>query len=252
MNKLTLFVGLAATSIIALGLISFDLSRGNLSATASAPMQEVAAITTDNAPPAVPGVYDGVTMTYDPFKPTDGPYPTLTTGEKIWIDVSIDQQLVYIFRGSKRLYTMATSSGLESIPGDASPLGVYHIQAKRGTWFYEPQYREGAEFWVSWLGNGVYLFHSVPMDKNRKVLAANAAQLLHENSHGCFHLTIPDARWFYENVPYGTTVIVERSPVALSEDKIYAPSPDQQRAIAATSPGSSAEAMSITIVNQTS
>ena len=215
----------------------------------SATNRPASKITIDNAPPPVPGFVDGIKVRYDPFKPSDGPYPALGPAEKIWIDVSIDQQLVYIFAGKKRIYTMVTSSGLESVEGDASPLGVYHIQTKRGRWFYVPAYQEGAEYWVSWLGNGVYLFHSVPMDRNHKVIAQNAAMLLHEASHGCFHLTIPDAKWFYENVPFGTTVVVERSPVLLQGDSIYDPTEEQLHAIAtggAADGGSSEVVRSVT------
>lgn len=193
-------------------------------------------ITIGNAPPPVPSVFDGVKMTYDPFKPSGGPYPRLKKGEEIWVDVSIDQQLVYVFHGRTLLYTMATSSGMQSVPTDGSPPGVYHIQAERGTWFYVPRYHEGAEYWVSWLGHGLYLFHSVPMNRNRKVIAPIAARLLHEASHGCFHLTIPDAKWFYEHVPYGTMVIVERSPVLLEGRDIYDASRDQLEAINSTQP----------------
>lgn len=190
--------------------------------------------TIDNAPPAVPGVFDGLEMRYDPFKPTDGPYPTLGPNEKIWVDVSIDQQLVYIFHGTKLLYTMPTSSGMEYVPTDGSPLGVYHIQAQRGVWFYVPRYGEGAKYWVSWLGHGVYLFHSVPMNRKKRVIPAIAARLLHEASHGCFHLTVPDAKWFFQNVPYGTTVVVERSPLLLSGARIYDASKDQLNAARGT------------------
>ena len=187
-----------------------------------------------NAPPPDPVIVDGIRIPYNPYKPSDGPYPVLVAGERIWIDVSIDQQLVYLFHGSRRLYTMPTSSGMESVPGDASPLGVYHIQAKRGLWFYVAQYHEGAKYWLSWLGNGIYLFHSVPMDRSGNVVAANAALLLHEASHGCFHLTIPDAEWMYEHVPYGTTVVVERPAPLLDRDSIVEPTPPQLEAIVAT------------------
>ncbi len=190
--------------------------------------------TDHNTPPPVPSVLDGIYQKYDPFRPSGGPYPYLRPGEKLWVDVSISQQLVYILNGERVIYIMATSSGMESLAGDESPLGVYHIQHKRGTWFYAPQYQEGAAYWVSWLGNGVYLFHSVPMDVHHRVLPKVSAALLHEASHGCFHLTVPDARWFYEHIPYKTTVVVEQEPVWLSRGIIVSPSADQRRAIEET------------------
>ena len=239
-TKRTTIYGTLAIAAMVIGIGFIGLHRAEAEGAlphpshAAAGVRPAALVTSDNAPPPVPGVLHGVKMTYDPFKPSDGPYPVLKPGEKIWIDVSVDQQLVYLFRGATRIYTMATSSGLESVADDASPLGVYHIQAKRGRWFYVPQYHEGAEYWVSWLGNGIYLFHGVPMNRDRQVIPGIAAELLHEASHGCFHLTIADAKWFYEHVPYGATVVVERAPVLLKGNTIYHPSRAQRQAIAST------------------
>lgn len=241
--KKTLISASIVVAVIAVGFFFLKPARTDAGTTAPRHSRSVVAIhvpppkpivTSNNAPPANPAVVDGVKMTYNPFEPSDGPYPILQPGEKIWIDASIDQQLVYLFQGSTRIYTMATSSGMESVSGDGSPLGVYHIQRQRGTWFYVPRYHEGAKYWVSWKGHGIYLFHSVPMDRHRKLLPAIAARLLKEASHGCFHLTVADAKWFYEHVPYGTTVVVERAPVLLEGNTLYHPSVVQQRAIAST------------------
>lgn len=192
------------------------------------------AVTTNNAPPLNPIVIDGVHLPYNPYQPSDGAYPVLTNQEHVWIDVSISQQLVYIFDGSHLLYTMITSSGIDTSPDTSTPLGVYHVQPESGTWFYAAQYQEGAQYWVSWLDNGVFLFHSVPEDGNHKLLVNIAAKLGHPASHGCFHLTIPDSKWIYDNINTGTTVVVEQAPVKLLGKTIYAPSADQQAAIAAS------------------
>ena len=200
-----------------------------------------APVTTNNAPPPTPTVLDGVKITYNPFKPSDGPYPTLTGSDHVWIDVSIDQQLVYIMNGNKVLYIMVTSTGLDTKPDNSTPLGVYHIQLQRGTWFYSSQYQMGAKYWVSWLGHGIFLFHSVPMNENGQVLPNIAAKLGRQPaSEGCFHLTIPDAKWVYDNIPHGTTVVVEQAPVALQSGTIYHPSLMQQAAEQAAASSSGA------------
>lgn len=244
MKKKWITGGLAVV-VVALGVVVFSLYREVRAQSLPSPVahatEQVVAhpkpiITSHNAPPPNPTVFDGVKMRYNPLQPSDGPYPVLHKGEKIWIDVSIKQQLVYLFHGSHRIYTMATSSGMQSVKGDGSPPGIYHIQAERGRWFYVPRYHEGAKYWVSWLGHGLYLFHSVPMTRNKKIIPAIAAKLLHEASHGCFHLTVADAKWFYKNVPYGTTVIVERAPLLLEGNSVYHPTPVQRRAIKATLP----------------
>lgn len=190
--------------------------------------------TRDNAPKPDPIVMDGVYLRYNPYRPSDGAYPVLSPNERVWIDVSIDQQLVYIFHGNHLLYTMITSSGIDKAPDSSTPLGVYHIQAERGTWFYADQYQMGAKYWVSWHGHGIFLFHSVPMNQDQQVLLHVAAKLGHPASEGCFHLTIPDAKWFYEHIPYHTEVVVEQGPVQLLGRTLYNPSSVQRLAEQAT------------------
>ncbi len=196
--------------------------------------RQAPAITTDNAPPIDPVTIDGVYLRYNPFKPSDGPYPQLTAQDHVWIDVSISQQLVYIFNGKRLLYTMVTSSGLDTKPGNSTPLGVFHIQAQRGDWFYAQQYQMGARYWVSWLGHGIFLFHSVPMNEQQQLLLPIAAKLGHKASEGCFHLTIPDAQWVFTHIPYHTTVVVEQAPVELQGRTLYHPDADQSAAARAS------------------
>lgn len=140
--------------------------------------------------------------------PSGGAYPALKKGENIWLNVSIKQQKVYVKSGNKTLYTMIASTGLDTNPDNSTPTGTFHIQAERGKWFYTSQYKEGAMYWVSWKNHGEFLFHSVPMDLNQHVLAADAKKLGQKDSHGCIHLTVPDAQWVYEHIPYNTTVVI--------------------------------------------
>ncbi|KHD85978.1 L,D-transpeptidase [Heyndrickxia ginsengihumi] len=148
--------------------------------------------------------------TIDWNAPSGGPYPTLSANEKLWIDVSINDQKVYIKHNNKTIYTMITSSGLDTNPDNSTPEGTFHVQAERGTWFYSPKYKEGAEYWVSWKNHGEFLFHSVPMTEDKKVIPADAKKLGQKDSHGCFHLTIPDAKWIYDHIPTGTKVVVHK------------------------------------------
>lgn len=187
-------------------------------------------VTTDNAPPPTPTVIDGIAMRYDPFKPSDGPYPDISKDKHVWFDVSISQELAYLFNGDHLIYTFITSSGLDTNPGNSTPLGVFHIQDYRGDWFYAQQYQEGAKYWVSWNGDGVFLFHSVPMNQDQQIIPSVAAKLGHPASEGCFHLTIPDAKWVEQNIPFGTDVIVEQAPVKLQGKTLYDPTRDQQSA----------------------
>ncbi|MCL6631933.1 MAG: L,D-transpeptidase [Alicyclobacillus herbarius] len=141
-------------------------------------------------------------------KPSGGPYPHLHPNEAVWIDVSISKQRMYIKSGQKTLYTMVISSGIDGSKATYTPRGTFYVQPERGTWFYTPRFHEGAKYWVSWMNHGQYLFHSVPMDKNGHVILKDAEKLGQEDSHGCIHLTVPDAKWVYEHIPTGTKVVI--------------------------------------------
>lgn len=130
-------------------------------------------------------------------------YPKLKKGD--WLIVNIKKQRVYVARKNQKhsLYTMVCSTGIHN----STPRGTYHIQ-NRGTSFYNASSKEGAKYWTSWLYNGIYLFHTVPTNKQGKYIKSEAAKLGKPVSHGCIRLTIPDAYWIYKNVPRGTKVYI--------------------------------------------
>ncbi|KRL02127.1 L,D-transpeptidase [Liquorilactobacillus capillatus] len=135
-------------------------------------------------------------------------YPSIAKHPNLWIHVSLRKQRVYLIDKDKCLYTMYASTGK---PGKtATPKGVYHIQGERGDYFYSQSEDEGAYYWVSWKNHGEFLFHSTPTDAEGKYLKSVAADLgKRPSSHGCVHLTVADAKWMYENIPYGTKVVID-------------------------------------------
>lgn len=141
-------------------------------------------------------------------KPSGGEYPKLEKGDPIWIDVSISEQRVFLKKGDQTIYTMVTSSGLDTEPDTSTPRGTFYVEPERGESFYTPQYNEGAKYWVSWKNHGEFLFHSVPTDKDGKVNEEEAKKLGQKASHGCFRLTMPDAKWIYDNIPVNTKVVI--------------------------------------------
>lgn len=141
-------------------------------------------------------------------KPSGGAYPDLTKGRDIWLDVSIHDQKVYVKEQDDVIYTMVMSSGLDVSPDNTTPQGTYYIEPERGTWFYNKKEQEGAMYWVSWKNHGEFLFHSVPMNEDKSVIVDEAAKLGEKASHGCFRLTIPDAKWIYEQIPKHTKVVI--------------------------------------------
>ncbi|NGG31982.1 L,D-transpeptidase [Lactobacillus jensenii] len=144
-------------------------------------------------------------------KPSENkPYPKVADYPKMWVKVSKAKQRTYLMNGSKILYTMYCSTGSG---GDrATPEGTFHIQAERGDFFYNQESGEGAKYWVSWKDHGVYLFHTVPTDSQGHFVESEAEKLgKNANSHGCIRLSVPDAKWFYENIKEGTKVVITNS-----------------------------------------
>lgn len=132
-------------------------------------------------------------------------YPKWSEMRKPWIYVSLRQQKVYIHGNGKVQYVMNCSTGMPTSP---TPTGTYHIQKERGYSFYNAKSHEGAHYWVSWHDHGVYLFHSVPTNKAGKYVVSEAEKLGVPVSHGCVRLSIPDAKWMYKTVPFGTKVVI--------------------------------------------
>ncbi len=132
----------------------------------------------------------------------DEPYPTLKNSDVLL--VSTQKQRVFIQRDDQTIYTMYCSTGAEETP---TPKGEFVIEPEKGETFFNADSGEGANYYVSFKDHGVYLFHSVPIDKSGKYIIEEAEELGHKaNSHGCVRLSVPDAQWFYENSLVGMKV----------------------------------------------
>ncbi|PXY87983.1 L,D-transpeptidase [Bifidobacterium asteroides] len=133
-------------------------------------------------------------------------YPDSAAHPGLSLEVSLQDQRVYVRDGSELLYTMYASSGM----GDSTPRGSFRIQAERGDHFYNPSEGMGARYYTSFLNHGVFLFHSVPTDSSGSYIKEEADLLgVRPSSHGCIRLTVPDARWIMQYVPTGTPVLVK-------------------------------------------
>jgi len=120
--------------------------------------------------------------------------------------VDTDVQRVYIYdKKSGALYKeFVCSTGLD---GESETVkGNFEIQ-DRGYSFYNPKYGDGAYYWVRFYKT--YLFHSVPFDKNEKIIETEVAKLGEKASHGCIRLSMENSKWFYDNIPKGTAVTVK-------------------------------------------
>ncbi len=140
-------------------------------------------------------------------KPTGGDYPELTSETDLRIVANVTDQRIYFYDKDQLIYTMITSSGLAD-DENATPLGDFEIQEIRGESFFNGELGEGALNYVSFKDYGVYLFHSVPVNEKLEVNVAEAEKLGERASHGCFRLSMPDSKWFYDHVMAGTPVKV--------------------------------------------
>ncbi|ETY73989.1 L,D-transpeptidase [Lactiplantibacillus fabifermentans] len=135
-------------------------------------------------------------------------YPSVKKYPNLWIHVSLEKQRMYLMNKQHVLYTMYASTGVQTADRK-TPRGTYHVQAERGKYFYSASVSEGAYYWVSWLNHGEYLFHSTPVDAQGHFIKSDAADLGKKpSSHGCVHLSVADSKWVYENIRYGTKVVI--------------------------------------------
>lgn len=143
------------------------------------------------------------------------PYPDLSKVKDLWVKVSLKGNRTYLYDGSKIIYTMYSSGGVyqkDAKTGkmkSATPTGTFYVQAERGDSFFNQELGEGANYYVSWLNHGEYLFHSVPTKADGSYNLKEAAKLgKSTGSHGCIRLSVPDAKWMEQNLPEGTKVII--------------------------------------------
>ena len=144
------------------------------------------------------------------------PYPNLNNVKNFWIKVALLKNRTYLMSGNKVIYTMYCSGGLfHKDPNTGkmvsdTPTGTYQIQPERGQSFFNNSLNEGANYWVSWKDNGVYLFHTVPTKKDGSYNVPEAEKLGKQSaSHGCIRLSVPDAKWMMQNLKVGTKVVVQ-------------------------------------------
>lgn len=139
---------------------------------------------------------------------SSGPEPVTVSLEQaqkpLKIDVSLKDQKVIVSDAKDRLVKeFVCSSGEE---GSETPTGTFTV-TDRGESFYNPAVKEGAYYWTRFYKT--YLFHSLPFDENENMEPQEAAKLGTPASHGCVRLETENAKWIYDHIPKGTTVVVQ-------------------------------------------
>ena len=123
-----------------------------------------------------------------------------TTKYLIWVDTNNFQ--VNIFSGSKNNWKLVKnyicSIGKPSTP---TPLGTFKVGAKGFSFGENHGYI--CYYYTQFKGN--YLFHSIIYNLDNTV---RDGRLGYKISDGCIRLAKVNAKWIYDNIPYGTTVFI--------------------------------------------
>lgn len=125
--------------------------------------------------------------------------------------VSIEEQKSYVYKKNVLVREMLCSTGLLDGNND-TPLGNFVLNKsgqKRGAIFFSRKYGYGAKWWVAFK-EGAWLFHSLPTDKNGNVIPEEAEKLGQPASNGNIWLSMEDAKWFYETVPDGAKIKIQK------------------------------------------
>ena len=117
----------------------------------------------------------------------------------------INRQKTHIFiesgRGWALVRSFDCSTGINASP---TTRGTFTI-SERGSWFYSDRLASGAMHWLRF--NGQYLYHSIPMDKDKNIIPGEDV-VGEKRSSGCIRLMPDDAKWMFENIPEGTTAVI--------------------------------------------
>ena len=150
--------------------------------------------------------YPGIVMPDQTPKPTPTPEPV-----PFAITVDVRNQIVTVYtRDENGDYTipvrqMLCSSGKKGTP---SPVGDWVLNGRKANWCYFPKWGDYARYWTRI--NAKVAFHS-PIYSATSLSAMKIASynmLGNRASHGCIRLSVPDAKWIYDNVGAGTVVSI--------------------------------------------
>ena len=102
---------------------------------------------------------------------------------------------------------MVCSTGKKDTPTPTGTFQAYgQLDLEDGEWWWFATYKCYAKYAYGIVGG--ILFHSVTYTRDKEPLG-DEANLGRRASHGCIRLTVDDAKWIYDNCPYGTTVVIQ-------------------------------------------
>jgi lipoprotein-anchoring transpeptidase ErfK/SrfK len=119
------------------------------------------------------------------------------------VDVTNQVTSVYDAATGAIVRQMLCSSGKRATP---SPLGKFNLASGRARFGRFEDYNCYAQY-ITQITGKIY-FHSVLYNKRgaSALVKSSYDNLGKRASHGCIRLTVPDAKWIYENIAPGTAV----------------------------------------------
>lgn len=114
----------------------------------------------------------------------------------IWVDLA--RQMIYIFKGSNKHWTLHKMLICATGKITTSTVRGTFLISERGEILHS---KEIVKYWVKFHDN--YLFHSCPIDESGNVIDDRLGIPI---SNGCIRMHEEDAQWFFNTIPSQTTV----------------------------------------------
>lgn len=125
-----------------------------------------------------------------------------TSSDDFRIEVALTKQKVFVYYKDNLIKEMICSGGADQFQ---TPLGEFKTSQKiEYSWI--DRFNMGAYYWTRFYKK--YLFHSVPYDENKEMIMEEYEKLGSPASHGCIRLKLEEAKWLYEKLPLGVTVLI--------------------------------------------
>ncbi len=157
----------------------------------------------------------------DLVMPNATPRPTATPEPVAFaITVDVRNQIVSVYtRDEDGNYTVPVRQMLCSTGkvGTDSPLGDWVLNGRKALWCYFPKWGDYARYWTRI--NAQVAFHSpIYSAVSLSAMKTTSYKMLGRRaSHGCIRLSVPDAKWIYDNVGKGTVVSI-RNDLPIDEE----------------------------------
>ena len=168
-------------------------------------------------------------MSYEELVGDNGDYSepnALAPPEDYWIEIDTTNNIMIVWdKNEKPVRIMLCTTGESETD---TPRGSFVVGKRRERFGYFDKFDCYAQYWTQF--NGPYFIHSLLYsERSAKSLMRNSYKNLgRSTSHGCVRLTVPDARWIYENIPPGTVVkIVAKKRDTALKDILKLPAPPQ-------------------------